>query len=328
MDTLVDNGFDWQHGPAGRVLVARELARWRRTSSRRATSRSAGRRRRDYERLGEALGVDADAIVRVQQVHGRTVLVVRPDTPIVGLSEADAIVSIDPSRAVVGPRRRLRPDPDRRSAAARRGRDPRRLARHVRRRGGGGRRARSRTRDRSGRSRRRDWPERRALLLSGGRPRADAFLGMTPDAAAWFAEDGPGHWRLDLWQANVDQLEGAGVPAAAIAVAHHCTADHPEDCFSYRAEGARTGRMVAAITSEVDARRQVTSVHADLELEQVVERLLRRRVPDAPASSRSRARPACARRRACSCCAVSFGLTRAGIVSRHSNRAPESNDAQ
>src|SRR5262249_51907894 len=26
VDTLVANGFDWQHGPAGRVLVARDLA--------------------------------------------------------------------------------------------------------------------------------------------------------------------------------------------------------------------------------------------------------------------------------------------------------------
>ena len=59
-----------------------------------------------------------------------------------------------------------------------------------------------------------------------------SFLGMTPDAAAWFVEDGPGHWKLDLLQANADQLESAGIPAAAIAVAHHYTVDHPEDCFS------------------------------------------------------------------------------------------------
>jgi copper oxidase (laccase) domain-containing protein len=74
-----------------------------------------------------------------------------------------------------------------------------------------------------------------------------AFLGMTPDAAAWFTEDGPGRWRLDLWQANADQLEAAGVPVADIHTSRLCTADNLEECFSYRKEGAATGRLVAAI---------------------------------------------------------------------------------
>ena len=75
----------------------------------------------------------------------------------------------------------------------------------------------------------------------------NTFLAATPDAAAWFTEDGPGFWRLDLWQANVDLLEAAGVPAANIHVARFCTRDHPETCFSYRGEGPKTGRLVAAI---------------------------------------------------------------------------------
>jgi copper oxidase (laccase) domain-containing protein len=75
----------------------------------------------------------------------------------------------------------------------------------------------------------------------------NAFLSMTPDAVSWFTEDGAGHWRLDLWQANVDQLEDAGVPSAAIAVSRVCTADNPDVCFSYRKEGPSAGRMVAAI---------------------------------------------------------------------------------
>ena len=39
----------------------------------------------------------------------------------------------------------------------------------------------------------------------------------------------------------------AGVPRGAVEVARYCTAEHLGDCFSYRAEGADTGRLVAAI---------------------------------------------------------------------------------
>ena len=74
-----------------------------------------------------------------------------------------------------------------------------------------------------------------------------AFLGMTPDAAAWFAEDGPGHWRLDLWQANADQLEAAGVPPRRSTSRGCARPIISRRCFSYRAEGAGTGRMIAAI---------------------------------------------------------------------------------
>lgn len=75
----------------------------------------------------------------------------------------------------------------------------------------------------------------------------EAFLWATPDAAGWFIEDGPGHWKLDLWQANADALAAAGVPEANIHLVRLCTRDHPETCFSYRREGVGAGRMVAAI---------------------------------------------------------------------------------
>jgi copper oxidase (laccase) domain-containing protein len=74
-----------------------------------------------------------------------------------------------------------------------------------------------------------------------------AFLSMTADAAEWFIDDGPGKWKLDLWRANAEQLESAGVSGDQIHVARYCTADHLDRCFSYRAEGAGTGRIVAAI---------------------------------------------------------------------------------
>jgi YfiH family protein len=52
---------------------------------------------------------------------------------------------------------------------------------------------------------------------------------------------------LDLWQANADQLEWAGVPHDAVHVARLCTATHPEVFHSYRVDGPRAGRMVAGI---------------------------------------------------------------------------------
>lgn len=82
-----------------------------------------------------------------------------------------------------------------------------------------------------------------------------------PEVRAGFASAGVGaaaldRWltpgqgdrlQLDLWQANRDQLEAAGVPSASIHTAALCTACHVRWFFSYRREGARAGRMIAAL---------------------------------------------------------------------------------
>lgn len=73
------------------------------------------------------------------------------------------------------------------------------------------------------------------------------FLSMTPDAVEWFTEDGIGHWKLDLWKANADQLTAAGVPADSIHVMGVCTKHNNDQCWSYRGDGTGAGRMVAAI---------------------------------------------------------------------------------
>lgn len=52
---------------------------------------------------------------------------------------------------------------------------------------------------------------------------------------------------LDLKAANRAQLVEAGVPAAHIEVSPHSTVLHNHDYFSHRAEGGRTGRMLALI---------------------------------------------------------------------------------
>jgi YfiH family protein len=84
----------------------------------------------------------------------------------------------------------------------------------------------------------------------------DAMIANHPNAPTWFAADGLGHWRLDLWRANHDQLEASGVPAAAISCAGLCTVDDADDWYSFRREGAGAGRMVAAIRRRVQAARE------------------------------------------------------------------------
>ena len=54
---------------------------------------------------------------------------------------------------------------------------------------------------------------------------------------------------LDLWAANRDLLEAAGVPAANIHVAGLCTKTHCQVFESYRADGDQAGRMAAIIVA-------------------------------------------------------------------------------
>jgi hypothetical protein len=78
---------------------------------------------------------------------------------------------------------------------------------------------------------------------------ADAFrkAGFAREIERWFARDDAGALRLDLWAANRDQLLASGVPAGAIQQAGLCTASHPEWFASYRRDGPGTGRIAAVI---------------------------------------------------------------------------------
>lgn len=77
----------------------------------------------------------------------------------------------------------------------------------------------------------------------------DAFAAEPgwPLAEAAFEADGPGHWRLDVAAINGRMLEAAGVPAGQIFDSQLCTACDLERFYSYRVEGAGTGRLVAGI---------------------------------------------------------------------------------
>jgi YfiH family protein len=248
MTPAVDAGFEWQDGPAGRILASPRLLPFaRHVFTTRQLALRGESAEADRARLARAMDVAAADLVSVAQVHGRTVAVVRPGEPSPDRQEADAIVSFDPARAVFVRVADCVPiliaDRQHRVVAAV----------HAGWRGtcAGIAAAAVQTIAEAGVA-----PEDLTAAIGPSigpccyqvddRVRT-AFLGMTPDAAAWFAEDGPGHWRLDLWQANADQLELAGVPVGAIVVARSCTADHPELWFSYRREGSSTGRLAAAI---------------------------------------------------------------------------------
>ena len=61
---------------------------------------------------------------------------------------------------------------------------------------------------------------------------------------AWVTARGPGKWMLDLWQANVEQLEMAGLDPARIDSRRLCTFCRGDLFFSYR-RGRGEGRLVA-----------------------------------------------------------------------------------
>jgi hypothetical protein len=246
--TDVHSSFDWRRGGTGLALHATALDRvaphifTTRERAFRGPDASA-----DYAQLAKHLEAPDSAVVTVSQVHGRAVLTVRPGLAIEGPTDADAIVSFDPDRVIAVRVADCVPiligDRGGRAVAAIHagwrgtcagvageavgamkdaGIDPGSLVAAL-------------------------GPSIGACCYQVDDRVRTAFLGMTPDAAAWFEEDGPGRWRLDLWRANADQLRDVGVRADAIHVARLCTAHHPETCFSFRLEGPATGRMAAAI---------------------------------------------------------------------------------
>ncbi len=61
------------------------------------------------------------------------------------------------------------------------------------------------------------------------------------------AQQGSGHYQLDLWQANRLNLEAAGVTSEHIEMTNLCTCCNPQLIFSHRATGGRRGVTVGVI---------------------------------------------------------------------------------
>jgi copper oxidase (laccase) domain-containing protein len=54
-------------------------------------------------------------------------------------------------------------------------------------------------------------------------------------------------WHIDLWECNRQQLLSLGVPEAQIQVAGVCTYKNPDQFFSARRLGIRSGRILSGI---------------------------------------------------------------------------------
>jgi YfiH family protein len=242
-----DPAWSWRSSGVGDVLENAALGA---LATHVFSSRSLEFRREpvgDYQKLATLFGLHEQDVVRVRQVHGRVIVHVQPGEVVPDDLEADAIISTDPARVISVRVADCVPiliaDRHHRVVAAIHagwkgtcagiaqatvaalvdlGIDPSDLVAAI-------------------------GPSIGPCCYQvDGRVR-NTFLAMTPDAADWMTEDGIERWKLNLWKANTDQLQASGIPDTSIHVSGICTADTLDRCYSHRAEGAETGRMVAAI---------------------------------------------------------------------------------
>ncbi len=266
--TLLD-GFAWTRQGCGTALQSAPLAEvadhffttrqlWLRGESERA----------DWASVATAIGVSTNRLLRLNQVHGRGVVVHRAGPravygensgvlPGVGESEsswpqADILVTDDTTVALVVQAADCVPllVADRRSGAV--------AAVHAGWRGTAAGAAPAAVAALAGEF----GADPEDLVVAQGpsigpccyvvgEEVIEAFraAGFARKIEAWFARDVAGRIRLDLWRANRDQLMASGVPPERIHQSGLCTASHPEWFASYRRDGPGTGRIAAVIRS-------------------------------------------------------------------------------
>ena len=248
MTTPVAGGFRWVETAAGLTLQHAPLAACAaHLFSTRQLQFRGDSLERDFDRVGAVFGCPGSAVARVRQVHGRAVHLAEPDAP-PSAPEADAIVTAGGSRPISVRVADCVPiliaDRARRVAAAI----------HAGWRGTAAGIAVATVEQLSAFGVAPSdlvaaiGPSIGPCCYQVDAPVRDAFRRAQPHADGWFVADGPDHWRLDMWAANAGQLVQAGVPLESIGVARLCTAHNLDVCFSHRAEGAGTGRLIAAIS--------------------------------------------------------------------------------
>ena len=248
-------GFRWIDEPWGPMLCCTPLDAVARHGF---TSRQLGLRPNDaasatWARAAASVGCDASQLVRVRQVHGAAVRVVRAGDLNAPVPDADAVITNESGVAVAVVAADCVPVllADARTGAV--------AAVHAGWRGTAanvvGAAVAAMTREFGVRP---DTlvaaigPSIGACCYEVGEELFTAFAAASHasvDVAEWFARDRAGPLRLDLWQANADLLVHAGVPRAHVNVAGLCTKTHVHVLESFRVDGDRAGRMAAMIVA-------------------------------------------------------------------------------
>jgi YfiH family protein len=251
MAPAVGEEFRWTDSPLGTLLVARAFDRlshgW--TTRRLELHGGAGREQHGWDRVAAAAGLQEDQLVRLRQVHGAAVFVAdggvtadRPEADIVLTARADVVVAVQVADCAPV------------LLASRSGEVA--GAAHAGWRGTAA--------DVSGVAVRalveRFDVDAASLSAAIGPAIGPCCYEVGEELPAAFAERGwneaernrwfmrrGGRLFLDVWQANADQLRHAGIPDGQVHVSRLCTACHPEWFYSYRREGAGTGRLAAFI---------------------------------------------------------------------------------
>jgi purine-nucleoside/S-methyl-5'-thioadenosine phosphorylase / adenosine deaminase len=254
-DPRPSHPFAWMQGAPAPALVCQPLVKlaphffttrsWRIGSSP-PDAASA------WDDVARAIDVPPERLVRLRQVHGRTVSTVRRGAEAPALAEADIATTDDPDRAIAVQSADCAPLllADRGTGAV--------AAVHA-----GWRGLQAAVPRAAVQAMRESWGTRPADLVAAIGPSIGAccyevgedvhaaFAAADFDGAsglAWFTPGRrPDHWNFDGWAAARDQLVAAGLPPQQIHLSRLCTGCFPGWFCSYRKEGAGTGRMAAVI---------------------------------------------------------------------------------